>query len=201
MSYYICVSGAAGGETVEQSKEAAYEVGKAIAKQGHVLLTGATVGLPNFAAIGCKEAGGMSIGISPAATKLEHVKKYRLPTEHYDFILYSGLHYIGRDALLVNSSDGVISLGGRLGTLHEFTVAMETETPIGFLTNTGGVTDMIEDILETAGRRFYQDVIYSEKPLDLVKKIVKQLDEMHAGHPELHVMDLQDTVARINRKG
>jgi len=201
MSYYICVSGAAGGQTVDIAKEQALEVGREIAKAGHVLLTGATIGLPNYAAIGCKEAGGMSIGISPAATKLEHVKKYRLPTEHYDFILYSGLHYVGRDALLVNSSDGVVSLGGRLGTLHEFTVAMETETPIGFLTGTGGVTEYINDLLDTAGRKFYQEVMFSDNAKDLVAKVVERLDEEHKDHPELHVMDLKDTIARINRKG
>ena len=147
MSYYICVSGAAGGDSVEQSKDEAMAIGRAIAKSGNVLLTGATVGLPNYAAIGCKEAGGMSIGISPAATKLEHVKKYRLPTEHYDFILFSGLNYVGRDTMLVKASDAVVSLGGRLGTLHEFTISMETDTPIGFLRNTGGITEMIDQIL------------------------------------------------------
>ena len=201
MSYYICVSGAAGGDTVDIAKEQAVEVGRAIAKSGNVLLTGATIGLPNYAAIGCKEAGGMSIGISPAATKLEHVKKYRLPTEHYDFILYSGLHYVGRDALLINSSDGVVSLGGRLGTLHEFTVSMETQTPIGFLTGTGGVTEMINDLLDKAGRKFYQEVMFSDNADDLVKQVIARLDKEHEGHPELYTMNLKDTAAKINRKG
>ena len=48
----------------------------------------------------------MSVGLSPAASKVEHVMKYRLPTEAYDTILYTGLHYIGRDTLLITSADG-----------------------------------------------------------------------------------------------
>ena len=44
--YKICVSGAAAGETVEADKEKAYEVGRQIALQGAVLLTGATTGIP-----------------------------------------------------------------------------------------------------------------------------------------------------------
>ena len=188
MSYYICVSGAAGGSSVEEGKDEALAVGKAIAESGHVLLTGATVGLPNYAAEGCKQAGGMSVGLSPAATKLEHVRKYRLPTEAYDFILYTGLHYVGRDALLVNSSDAVVSLGGRLGTLHEFTIAMETDTPIGFITGTGGVTELIDTILEKAGKRFYQDVIYEEDPVKLVALIIKRLNEEHKEHADLHAV-------------
>ncbi len=199
MSYYICVSGAAGGDTVEQSCDEALAVGREIAKQGHVLMTGATVGLPNFAAQGCKEAGGLSIGLSPAATKLEHVRKYRLPTEHYDFILYTGLHYIGRDTLLVNSSDGVVSLGGRLGTLHEFTVAMETDTPIGFIEGTGGVTEIIEEILDRAGRKFYQPVIFERDPKRLVQKVVARLDEIHASYPDLDIMTTARAAAGVRK--
>src|SRR5437588_151808 len=98
--YQICVSGAAKGPSVEKGKELAEQVGAAIAKAGHSLMTGATTGLPNDAAHGYKKAGGnMSLGLSPASTKIEHVMKYHLPTEDYDAILYTGLHYGGRDAL------------------------------------------------------------------------------------------------------
>ena len=91
--YQICVSGAAKGESVEEGKALAAAMGVAIAKAGHSLLTGATIGLPNYAAEAYKKAGGkMSIGISPAASKVEHVMKYRLPTLAYDSILYTGLH-------------------------------------------------------------------------------------------------------------
>ena len=90
----------------------------------------------------------MSVGLSPAASKVEHVMKYRLPTEAYDTILYTGLHYIGRDTPLITSADGVISIGGRLGTLHEFTIAMESETPIAFFARgAGGVSIEIEGLL------------------------------------------------------
>ena len=80
--YQICVSGAAKGHSVEEGKELAQAAGRAIAHAGHSLLTGATVGLPNYAAEAYKAAGGlMSVGISPASSKIEHVVKYRLPTK------------------------------------------------------------------------------------------------------------------------
>lgn len=175
--YQICVSGAAKGKSVEEGRHLAEAAGIAIAKAGHSLMTGATIGLPNYAAIGYKKAGGkMSVGISPAATKVEHVMKYRLPTEAYDTILFSGLHYVGRDALLINSSDAVISIGGRLGTLHEFTIAMETDTPIGFLQGAGGISTEIADILHAAGQAHDDDVVFSDDPEDLINKITKILD-------------------------
>ena len=57
----ICVSGAAetghcGLNALEKSKE----LGREIARQGAVLVTGATTGVPLWAAMGAKEVGGIS---------------------------------------------------------------------------------------------------------------------------------------------
>jgi uncharacterized protein (TIGR00725 family) len=176
--YQICVSGAAKGDSVEEGKILAQAIGKAIAEAGHSLMTGATVGLPNYAAEAYKAAGGkMSFGISPAASKVEHVMKYRLPTKAYDTILFTGLHYVGRDTLLINSSDAVVSIGGRLGTLHEFTIAMETKTPIGFLQGAGGISTEIIDILHAAGEMKGHDVLFGETADELLAQLVKMLEE------------------------
>ena len=180
--YQFCVSGAAKGHSIEEGKALAALAGQALAARGHSLLTGATTGLPNYAAEAYKAAGGkMSVGISPAASKIEHVMKYRLPTEAYDIILYTGLHYVGRDTLLINSADAVISVGGRLGTLHEFTIAMETETPIGMLEGTGGIGNEIHDILRAAGKEHDQDAVFDVDPAELVIKLEAILDaQMHS---------------------
>lgn len=186
--YQICVSGAAKGDSVEEGKDLAMLAGAAIARAGHSLLTGATVGLPNYAAIGYKAAGGMmSVGISPASSKVEHVMKYRLPTEAYDTILYTGLHYVGRDTLLITSSDAVISIGGRLGTLHEFTIAMETETPIGFLQGAGGISTEIEAIMEAAGKlKAGTKVVFSPSAEELIEELVQFLDVEHAKYKSIY---------------
>ena len=105
MRYSICVSGAAAGKSVDDSCGLAYELGVAIAKSGHILTTGATVGLPLYAAKGATDAGGMSIGFSPAASLREHTKKYRLPVGFFNYINFTGMRYIGRDIHLVQSSD------------------------------------------------------------------------------------------------
>jgi uncharacterized protein (TIGR00725 family) len=186
--YQICVSGAAKGASVEEGKELAARLGEAIAKAGHSLLTGATVGLPNYAAEAYKAAGGtMSVGISPAASKVEHVMKYRLPVEAYDTILYTGLHYIGRDTLLITSSDAVVSIGGRLGTLHEFTIAMESDTPIGFLQGAGGISTEIQEILTAAGStRADNPVFFSENADELLHDLTGWLDKDLAKYHNLY---------------
>lgn len=185
--YQICVSGAAKGASVEEGRKLAAAAGAAIADAGHSILTGATVGLPNYSAEGYKKAkGSMSVGISPAATKIEHVMKYRLPVEAYDTILFTGLHYVGRDTLLINSSDAVVSIGGRLGTLHEFTIAMETGKPIGFLQGSGGISTAIMDILHAAGEQNNKNVVFSEDPVELVAQLTAILDKSRVKYKHLY---------------
>lgn len=186
--YQIAISGAARGESVEEGKALAMAAGAAIAKAGHSLLSGATIGLPNYAAEGYKAAGGlMSVGFSPAASKIEHVMKYRLPTLAYDTIIYTGLHYIGRDSLLITSSDAVVSIGGRLGTLHEFTIAMESATPIGFLQGAGGISEEIQTLMSLAAPvRNADAVFFNESPEELVSDLQEFLDIDYAKYRALY---------------
>src|SRR5665213_1138150 len=186
--YQICVSGAAKGDSVEEGKKLAAELGVAIAKAGHSLLTGATIGLPNYSAEAYKKAGGkMSVGISPASSKVEHVMKYRLPTLAYDCILYTGLHYVGRDTLLITSSDAVVSIGGRLGTLHEFTIALETDTPIGFLQGAGGISEEIQTLMSLAEPLPGDSLVtFNESADALIKELTDYLDIEHAKYHNLY---------------
>lgn len=175
--YVICVSGAA--ETsccADGALETTKELGREIVRQGGVISTGATTGVPLWAAQGAKEEKGYSIGLSPANTKLEHVKKYKLPTKEFDIIIYTGFGYSGRNLLLTRSSDAVIVSCGRMGTLNEFTIAFEDKKPIGILTGTGGTADRIKEIVENANRGPGK-IVYDSNPKTLVEKVIKMIEE------------------------
>ncbi len=176
--YQICISGAAKGTTVAKAHLLAEAAGRRIAELGHVTLTGATSGLPDYAAKGAKAAGGMSIGFSPASSRREHIKSYKLPTQYYDSILCTGFEYTGRDLLLVRSADAVVTIGGRIGTLQEFAVAFEEKTPIGIVVGSGGITDAIKDILRSA-KRSRHTVLFDEDPVKLVDRLVAIVDQRY----------------------
>lgn len=178
--YQICVSGAAAGDTVETSQLLAYALGAAIAKSGHTLLTGATIGLPQYAARGAKDNGGLSIGFSPAATVREHVKAYRLPTLEFDYINFTNMDYVGRDVYLVRSSDAVITVGGRMGSLHEFSTAIEGHKLCAVLLGSGGLADFIPTLVDRIVTPDKNDIIYDTDPERLVKTIVAILDDKYA---------------------
>lgn len=179
LRYSICVSGAAAGETVEQDAKLAVSLGEAIGRSGHILTTGATVGLPYYAAAGAKSEGGMSIGFSPAVSLREHLRKYRLPYDCFDFVNFTGMNYVGRDLYLVQSSDAVITIGGRFGSLHEFTSALEAHKPCGILTGTGGTADEIPKLMEILEPPHAALVVYDSDPEKLVQKIIKILDSKY----------------------
>jgi uncharacterized protein (TIGR00725 family) len=173
LKYKICVSGAAEtGHCTKEAFEKALEIGKEIARRGLVLVTGATTGLPYWAAKGAKSEGGLVIGLSPAASKIAHVKVYHLPTDYHDLIIYTGFEYAGRNLLLTRTADGIVTICGRIGTLNEFTTAFEDKKPIGVLTGTGGIADSLEEILKKAHRGM-NNVVFSDNPKELLDALIK----------------------------
>jgi uncharacterized protein (TIGR00725 family) len=183
MRYQICVSGAASGDTVHSSHEMAFELGKEIALAGKTLLTGATVGLPHYAARGFKSVEnphGVSVGFSPASSFREHVAVYRLPTIEFDYINFTSMEYVGRDVHLVRSCDGIITVGGRMGSLHELSTALESRKVCGVLLGSGGLADYAQTLLKHIEAPGAKDVIFDSNPKRLVEKVVKALDAKYA---------------------
>jgi len=177
LKYKICVSGAAATDyCAKGALELAKEVGRQIIKHNGILVTGATTGIPYWAAIGAKEEKGVVIGLSPAASEKSHLRKYRLPTDFHDLIIYTGFEYAGRNLLLTRSSDAVIVVCGRMGTLNEFTIAFEDKKPIGVLTGTGGTADMIKEIV-TSSHRGPGKIVYESDPKRLIEKLLKLVDK------------------------
>lgn len=183
MKYQICVSGAASGATVGGAHDVAFELGSEIAKAGKTLLTGATVGLPHYAAMGFRSVSnpnGVSIGFSPASSFREHVATYRLPTKEFDYINFTGMEYVGRDVHLVRSADAVITVGGRMGSLHELATALESRKVCGILLGSGGLADYAATLLKNVEAPGAKDVIFDTDPKRLVTKVIDMLDKKYA---------------------
>lgn len=176
LKYKICVSGAAlTSHCPPDALEKAELLGQEIAKRGLVLVTGATTGIPYWAAKGAKSEGGIVIGFSPAVSKVHHIKTYHLPTDYHDLIIYTGFDYAGRNLLLTRAADAVITICGRMGTLNEFTIAFEEQKPIGVLEGSGGTADMIQEIVEKAHRGL-TGVVFSNDPATLLDKLLDLIE-------------------------
>ncbi|MEK7614375.1 MAG: hypothetical protein AAB428_01790 [Patescibacteria group bacterium] len=169
----ICVSGAAEtGHCGPGALEKAKALGREVVSQGAILLTGATTGFPLWAAMGAKEAGGISIGFSPAGSEREHLEVYRLPIDYLDLIVYTGFGYSGRDLLLTRSADAVLIGCGRIGTVHEFTIAYEDEKTIGILQGEWDMDEILKNIIDKSNR-INKHIIFDESPEKLVKRAIE----------------------------
>lgn len=177
MKYRIGVMGSASGPTlkVQETITKSIKVGQEIARADCILVNGACPGLPDEAAFGAKNAGGMTMGISPAFSYKEHTENYKSPDENLDIIIFTGMGLMERDLINIRSSDAIIILGGGVGTLNEFTVAFDEGKVVGVLTDTGGLSDHIPEVLALCDRKMEDFVILDSDPKRLVDKVVERL--------------------------
>ncbi len=108
----------------------AYEVGKQLALNGIVVLTGGGFGVMEAACKGAKKMKGLTVGVTWGHKKSE-------ANRFCDIVLPSGIGF-ARDQINSNAADAVILVGGGVGTLSEATYAYFDKVPIIAMTKSGG---------------------------------------------------------------
>lgn len=168
----IGVMGSAAEPVAPETVKLCRELGRGIARAGCRLLTGACPGMPHEVALGAKEAGGHVLGISPGVSLKEHIEVFQSPYREYDPLIFTGLGLMGRELINIRSSDIIIVVGGRCGTLGEFAIAYEEGKLIGVLTGTGGITEVLPAIEATLGKKTGSEVIYGARPDELIASLL-----------------------------
>ncbi|MDI6821244.1 MAG: protein containing YHS domain protein, partial [Patescibacteria group bacterium] len=105
----------------------------------------------------------------------QHVKTYHLPLDYHDIIVYTGFEYAGRNLILTRSSDAIVIVCGRIGTLNEFTIGFEDQKPMGVLLGSGGTADLIPGLLESS-HRGPGKVVFSHDPAELLDKLLDLME-------------------------
>ncbi len=106
--------------------EDARRLGEAIARRGHVLLTGGGPGVMKAASEGAFHAGGLVIGILPN-DRTHPLEKY--PNEFIDIPICTGM-FDARNVINAKTSHVIIALSGGPGTLSEIALALRARTPV-----------------------------------------------------------------------
>ena len=111
------------GESDPQTSLAdlAFEVGRGIAERGAVLICGGMTGVMEHAARGARAAGGLTIGLLPTEDPDD-------ANPYIDVAIATGIGD-SRNAILARTADGVIAIGGGLGTLSEIALALRNRRP------------------------------------------------------------------------
>lgn len=178
----VGVMGSAGGQLGPESRGLARELGRQIGGHNAIIITGACPGLPHEAVLGAKEVGALAVGVSPALTLQEHIDRYSSPYEEYDCIIYTGSGLMGREIAAIRSCDIVTIVGGRSGTLGEFSIAYDEGKLIAVMGGTGGIAEHIAEIVKMVNKSTDADLVYSHDPTDLVERaIAKHHDRVRRG--------------------
>jgi uncharacterized protein (TIGR00725 family) len=106
--------------------EEARRLGEAIARRGHVLLTGGGHGVMRAASEGAYRAGGLVIGILPNDRR-HPLEKY--PNEYVDIPIYTGMSD-ARNVINAKTPHVIVALRGGPGTLSEMALALRIGTPV-----------------------------------------------------------------------
>lgn len=123
--------------------ELAFELGRGIAERDAVLICGGLTGVMEHAARGARAAGGLTIGLLPG-------DEPGAANQYVDLAIATGLGD-ARNAILAGTADGVVALGGGLGTLSEIALALRNRRPaIGIRTWRFDRDDRTEPELPTA---------------------------------------------------
>jgi len=176
----ISIYGSATGEMSASAHDAAKHIGALIAKRGHTLITGACGGIPLDAARAAHAEGGKVIGYSPARNLEEH-KAFGMPVAEisqfifvpasYEFVDHPGMCRKVRNISSSAACDACIIIAGQYGTLNEFTNAYDFGKPIGVLTGSGGIADLLPEITEKIRKEPRPPIVFSENPEELVEKL------------------------------
>jgi len=151
-------------EASEKQIELAHKVGQVVGKSGAVLICGGRDGIMGAACKGCKESGGITIGILPGKDGLDG-------NDFLDVQIRTGLGY-ARNSVVANSSDVVIVVGGSHGTLSEMCFASFEGKPIIVIEGSGGWGE------ELAGRKLGEEgreikICKIEELQDILDKYLK----------------------------
>lgn len=156
-------------------------IGREIAKESCILVTGACMGVPAVAEEAASKVGGLILGFSPAKNLKEHIElpiSYPKPSER-TIPIFTGCGKIGRNVLSIFECDAVLFVGGGIGTLNEFSTAYHEGKIIGILEGVGGITEKIleleENFKKDTGKEFGVIIIKNKDPKKLVRMVIKEI--------------------------
>jgi uncharacterized protein (TIGR00725 family) len=118
----ITVSVIGGHDISDEVEILAQNIGKIIAKVGAILICGGLGGVMKAASRGCKQAGGMTIGLLPGKNKGD-------ANPYIDVALPTTIGY-ARNACVAASADVIVALPGSHGTNSEICYGLVYGRPV-----------------------------------------------------------------------
>lgn len=156
--------------------DAVNNVAKVLSTNNVELVTGGCTGVPELAIRKMVALNGITSVFSPDANEQDHqLRSDNLPLGvAHKYYFQSG--FTQRSIDMLKHVDGAIVMHGRVGTLSEFTMAVEETLPVVVLTDTGGIAEHLDYILKLARKEFPNNFIaFADDPVSGVTQLIEHI--------------------------
>lgn len=168
----IGIFSSASSRVSQSNKKLAKAIAEYLTEQGIEIVTGGSLGIPGIVTERACELGNSSYVYSPDHDEHDHHKRI----DNHNLKFYKEKKFIpgftARSLEMIKSIDGAIVLNGRIGTLSEFTIALEEGLPVAVITCTGGIADHLQSILKVSKKKYPKEKIIFTSDY---KKAISQL--------------------------
>lgn len=149
-----------GNDATKEDQSCAYELGKAIAQQGWVLLTGGrNQGVMEAANQGAKAVDGLTLGVLPTADATGI-------SDAVDLAIFTDMGN-GRNNINVLSSEVVVACGMGMGTASEVALALKNGKPVILLNSS--------DTAQQFFRSLHPQQVHQAESADRAIALIKSL--------------------------
>lgn len=167
----IAIAGSSDRDPHPKAVKKAREFARELAKyKGEItLLTGGRGGIMKIVSEEFSKEGGIVVGILPERQEGNEFNTIRIKT---------GMDFAERSAIMINSADVLVVLGGGIGTMVEALMAYDYGVPLVILTETGYRSDKLKFLAEDGyfDHKKLVRVYFTEDPkkaVDLALKLAK----------------------------
>ena len=169
----IAIIGSAEEKQSLRIKRLCKNIGNYLSEKDLTILTGGSLGIPGEIVKASDLEKVKVIGYSPDKNKNFHNKRFdNLDSKYFSKIKYiSG--FTARSLQMINDCDALILVGGRIGTLSEFTIALEEGKRLLVIKGSGGIANHLEYILSIANKEFPDQILFEKDYKNGIDKLIK----------------------------
>jgi uncharacterized protein (TIGR00725 family) len=171
-SIAIAIFSSAKQKVDEELNIIAEEIGVYLAKKKIKVVTGGSLGIPALVVKAAKHNGGETMAFFPDHDPESHGRRFdNQSTEFFDtFKFIPG--FTKRSLAMIGFVDAAIVLNGRMGTLSEITMAIEEGLIVGIVQGTGGISDLVPEVLKISNKEICSKVILSDDYKEIIDQII-----------------------------
>ncbi len=172
MKFQIGVMGSAADLNYDDEiKNIAEKIGELIAKSGNITFYGAEKDYDSLSTAAAREAkryDGVTVGVTYGKGKNIY------NCEDTDIVVVTGIERGGgREFVLINSCDAIISVSGGSGTLTELAIAYQSDIPMIAIVGSGGWSDKLAGSYFDGRKR--RKVLAAKNPKEAVDMAIREI--------------------------